>query len=207
MQLGNPTLVSENLQATQVFHLATHLAAKRCASMLAHNQGWPLQLALLCSQDQADVHQCLRQLREDYQLWLDAKQVAASDLFLKNLVKQSPFQGAVMQDLGELVTSVPDVTAQPALVAQLQEWAHHLFQGWGTTKMIEDGNGILRDREDRDSKRKVLRCTKQWDVLRSNQLVASQRREEVKDPLEEGEVCVAPLVHKSLYSARARQAT
>ena len=73
--------------------------------------------------------------------------------------------------------------------------------------IIEDGNGLLRDRESRYSKRKALRCAKQCDVLRSSQLVASYRREGVRDPAEYGEQFVAPDVPATLFSAVGHDTT
>ena len=78
-----------------------------------------------------------------------------------------------MHELGALVSSVADPMSDPALLEPLKSMARRLWLGWGHTKMIEDGNREMRDRETRETTNKSMKILKQWDVLRSRQVLAT----------------------------------
>eukprot|EP00974_Lingulodinium_polyedra_P023069 2227447-Lingulodinium_polyedra.AAC.2 len=112
-----------------------------------------------------------------------------------------------MQELGELVLASDGPLQDQALKAVLVAKAKELWSGWGHTHMIEDGNRELRNRESHDTNNKVLKVAKQWDVLRSRDLVQAYRRVEVQaDPADPALADPEP-VTKALFEATDQEVT
>eukprot|EP00969_Alexandrium_andersonii_P235837 10411954-Alexandrium_andersonii.AAC.1 len=41
------------------------------------------------------------------------------------------------------------------------------FSGWGQSKVVEDANKEMREKETKDTNNKTLRSVRQWDAIRS----------------------------------------
>eukprot|EP00974_Lingulodinium_polyedra_P028264 2727255-Lingulodinium_polyedra.AAC.1 len=172
--------------------------------MLWHTDSWPGRLGLLCSPDQSLARQCLVSLAKDFQVFLEAAEVAKSDVFLLNLVKQSPFSTTLMREMGELALASPDPANDPGLLAVLKSMATSLWKGWGTSALVEHGFKELRDRESRDTTNSVLEKFKQWDVLRSRGVMEADRRQEITAS-ESGPALGGSVVGKELFNAASHQ--
>eukprot|EP00974_Lingulodinium_polyedra_P024108 2334084-Lingulodinium_polyedra.AAC.1 len=68
----------------------------------------------------------------------------------------------------------------PARVGELHRLSLHCYSGFGQTKVIEDGNKVVREAEDSTSNKR-LRITRQWDVLRTKGVLGQHGHQEV-DP-------------------------
>eukprot|EP00974_Lingulodinium_polyedra_P002648 248543-Lingulodinium_polyedra.AAC.1 len=165
----DPWVQSEDSLAAKALDLVLALVHKRASSMLWHSGSWPGLLALLQSQSKADRVGCLQTLLQDFQVWLECQDYGNSDNFLKSLAKNSPFATTWMNELGKLVAGSPNLAEDDQLLEDTQKATALVWMGWGQTKVVEDAFQCLRSREDSDSRHKVLKILKQWDVLRSRE--------------------------------------
>eukprot|EP00974_Lingulodinium_polyedra_P021282 2056334-Lingulodinium_polyedra.AAC.1 len=85
--------------------------------------------------------------------------------------------------------------------------ANRIWGGWGSSQIVEEGNKELRHREDKDTTNKVLKLTKQWDILRSSKLIARHGREEVATPEDDPQLHSPELVDKTLFRPTKHELT
>eukprot|EP00974_Lingulodinium_polyedra_P100976 9783823-Lingulodinium_polyedra.AAC.1 len=100
------------------------------------------------------------QFLQDHDAYRQALDLAEGDRFLANLVRLSCFNTVLVQDVLRLCTTGDDRPA--AVMARLQGFLRPLFCAWGSTKLIEDSFGTMRDREQRDVKNASLRASRLW---------------------------------------------
>jgi hypothetical protein len=197
-----PWIVAENQLAQVALNLVLCLFAKRCGSMSWHSDQWPGMLGLLCSPLDADVRRCIEELRTDYRVWEEAVGLAGASLFIRNIVRDSPFSTTFMQELGALVSAVADPMSDPELLQSLKTMSRRIWLGRGHTKMIEDGNREMRDREARDTTNKSMNIMKLWDVLRSRRIMELRRREEIVADVADPDLATAQPIDPNMFSAR-----
>ena len=174
----HPEVAAQDALAQQAMNLVVCLLEARGASMSWHSDSWPGLLALLCSPLQADVDDCLVQLDNDNLALLTCQTKAAASLFLKNMARMSPLTNAVMSDLCARVLPLGRGMA-PADLSYAQSLSRDIWSSWGQSKVVEDGNKVVRDREERDTTKKRLAPGNQWAVLRGKGVIALHGRQEV----------------------------
>eukprot|EP00974_Lingulodinium_polyedra_P104425 10108312-Lingulodinium_polyedra.AAC.1 len=95
-------------------------------------------------------------------------------------------------------------------MAMLRKVADTIFSGWCQSKVVEDGNKVVRDEETRAvTNKSSLKPARQWDTLRSREVIAGHQRQEL-DPqpgaAEDASQQEAPKVGEGLFTARGHAA-
>ena len=70
-----------------------------------------------------------------------------------------------------------DVTE--AELRDVQTVCRQVCKGFGQTKVVEDGNREARARERQDALNRKISITKQWDALRSAEILGLHRRRDI----------------------------
>eukprot|EP00974_Lingulodinium_polyedra_P075263 7293267-Lingulodinium_polyedra.AAC.1 len=128
--------------------------AKRAGSMQWHSGSWPGLLGSVADEDPRTRVRGIKLFVEDYKIWQEAVSFASIDVVIGNLAKQSFFSTFVLQELGHAVATIAGPTAGGASVDGFAIVARRLWQGWGHSKLAEDGNGQLRNIEAHATKNK-----------------------------------------------------
>eukprot|EP00974_Lingulodinium_polyedra_P064114 6192733-Lingulodinium_polyedra.AAC.1 len=115
--------------------------------MFWHSSSWPGLLGLLHSREEGAPARCLAALLQDWKVYQEARSNAKNSPFLRALVNQSPFATTWVRELAELVAASPDLAEDTDLLAGLQRVVGGVWQGWGHSKLVEDGFQQLRTRE------------------------------------------------------------
>eukprot|EP00974_Lingulodinium_polyedra_P028690 2762413-Lingulodinium_polyedra.AAC.1 len=160
--------------AERMMTLALQLLRWRTGSMSWHTHGWPGQLALLCSTDPGDRARCLANLKSDYEAFLKAQDLGKSVLFLRNAARMSPFATYPMAEVAAALCN--QTPPPPEAVQQVTTVSRQVWSSWGQTKVVEDGNNVMRDLETRAVKSKKVGIPAQWDALRSRGVMEQHGR-------------------------------
>eukprot|EP00974_Lingulodinium_polyedra_P094568 9166408-Lingulodinium_polyedra.AAC.1 len=92
----------------------------------------------------------------------------------------SPLRTRPMSEVRDCLAA--DASGMPdAELREVRQFSQRLWQGWGQSKIVEDGNKLARGVETEDTDTKAMASMKLWDVLRSKEVMASHRRQEI-DP-------------------------
>eukprot|EP00974_Lingulodinium_polyedra_P026702 2574660-Lingulodinium_polyedra.AAC.1 len=67
---------------------------------------------------------------------------------------------------------------------EVVQFARLVFSGWGQTKVCEDANAVVREKETRDTTSKVVAKTKQWDSLRARKVIELHGGTEIEGNVE-----------------------
>eukprot|EP00974_Lingulodinium_polyedra_P054152 5207136-Lingulodinium_polyedra.AAC.1 len=107
-----------------------------------------------------------------------------------------------MAEVVDFLTPLPPyMSAQDRSV--LEALARKIFSTWGQSKVIEDGNKEIREKEDRDTTCKLLGIRKQWDALVAREVIKAHGREEVKPT--GAPTARPPPLPKDLFSCKGHQ--
>ena len=169
-------LAPQQALAQKVLDLVFSLMYARGSSMSWHTDYWPGLLGLVTSPDPADKQACVDELVKDWQAFTDCA-AQKDSLFLKNLVRTSPFRTKPMAEVVDLLPAVGS-TMSVADMEDLQRFAEVVWSGFGQSKVVEDANKEVRDKESRDTTNKHLKIAKQWNTLRSMRVLQSHQRQE-----------------------------
>ena len=177
----SPIVQSQDSLAAKCMDLVLNLLHFRIGSMAWHSESWPGLLALLASGKDADLELCLRKLRLDSEALAEAHAYGRSNVFLRNASRMSPLTRRPVSEVANLLFSVrPGLSTEE--VQQLKAWGKNLWSGWGQTKVVEDGNRIVREHETKDVTNKTVSIAMLWDGLRSAKVLESYGRAEAVPP-------------------------
>ena len=151
----------------------------RAGSMMYHYESWLGQMALGCSPDIRDRDKCIDKLYSDFKIFGRAKERSAKNTFLAKIVKASPFNFAVMEDVVYLLFGPHDRSGEFAR-AQFEKVCSYIFEGWGQTKVIEDNFKHMRDRETHDTTNKNHIPISYWSFAREMGAIESHKRAQVQ---------------------------
>eukprot|EP00974_Lingulodinium_polyedra_P102156 9892841-Lingulodinium_polyedra.AAC.1 len=91
----------------------------------------------------------------------------------------SPFNTTLVREVAEVVVGL--LGGQAEAVHQATECSKQIFQSWGQTKVVEDGNREMRNLESHDVLNRTIGLAKQWDGLRTREVIKAHGWQEV-DP-------------------------
>lgn len=134
---------------------------------------------MLTTGAEADEVYILSELRKDFRAFLDAAIKAVGDVVLAKMVAGSCFNLTLVMEIALLVTS-PLRWSYDMIIDRLLELVKALYMGWGQTKVVEDTNKVLRDRESRDVNNKRLNLVNYWSAMRGGKTIALHDRTEIK---------------------------
>ena len=178
--VDNGAVVTDDALASTALDIVRYLCRERIGSMLWHSGCWPGLLALMTTGIAMDEVNCLALLRADFRNFLDAVIGGVSDVVLKKIVDGSCFQTTLVKDIAEVATRPliwPGGFRQ--MIVKLVRMARALYAGWGQTKVVEDTNRVLRDRETRDVNNRRLSMINYWSAMRGGKTIALHDREEI----------------------------
>ena len=174
----SPLVKLQDMKAERVFTLTYNIFRHRLGSQLWHLCQWPGLLALLCSEVPADVLLFFTLLAEDWFAFQDAKERKLGSVTLKKACDAHPMATTFMSNICYLWFSPLTVTTA-TLIFKMKEMAHEVFQGLGQTKMVEDNFQRMRNREDRDTTNKRLKCMTYWNASTKMGALPLHGREEL----------------------------
>eukprot|EP00974_Lingulodinium_polyedra_P130944 11215788-Lingulodinium_polyedra.AAC.1 len=159
-------LLEDNDQlASQAFDLVVALLRQRAAAMSWHASTWPGLLALCGSADPVDQDAGLARLRADFAAFTAAKALAPTSTFLGKVCAKSAFATRLVSEAAALACSSPGTSDEEAK-GGLYQLSCLVFQGWGQTKVVEDGFQRARDVEERTTRNKLLASKRQWATMK-----------------------------------------
>ena len=203
MQANSPKVVHQDSIAAKAMDLVLNLLHFRVGSMAWHSETWPGLLALLASGEDSDLELCLRKLRVDAEALAEAHAHGRSNIFLRNASRMSPLSRRPVSEVADLLFTVrPGLTTAES--QQLKAWGQRLWSNWGQTKVIEDGNRVVREKETRVVTNKAVSMAMQWDGLRSAKLLETYGRAEVT-PRPNTDADPEPRLTRDLYHATAHK--
>ena len=192
-------VLAQDELADRAVQLVLHILRYRLGALSTWCESWPGLLALLASDDDADVDRCLEELREDYAVLQEVKELGKASKFLAGLAKMSPLNTAPTRELAELVAAGELSRSQRA---HLRDWARLLWSGWGQTKCCEDGFKELRKVETQEVANKVVDVARLWDKLRSMHVLGKHGRDELQTKDLKGSFPKPPKLTKELFQQR-----
>ena len=172
-----------------------------------YSDSWPGLLALMCSPHPADKATCQQLLCADIRAFLHCKTLEGANTFLANCVRTSPFSAKPLPEIKDPLTLVGNVMA-PDSVEQLQSLSDKIFGGCGQTKVIEDVSKEVREKESRAVASKLVSMVRQWDCLRTKDVIAKHGKEELDPtPYGPGVPAAWPEVTEELFTTAQHSPT
>ena len=204
MPLDHHRIQEGDAFAQRLATFALTLVRNRCASMAWHSDYYPGRLALLLSDNNVEVAECVKEFRGDYAAWQKAQEFAPGNSVLAKCASSSCFRAAAIQGVADaLCAATPE--PEPDRVARATAIAHDIFAGFGQTKVVEDTFQVLRDRETRDVRNRTLNRARAWSVARGQGTLGLHNMEEI--PGGGSDVPAHPKVSSKLFETKKHTPT
>jgi hypothetical protein len=169
----SPAVAWQDSLATSLARLVTGIVAERAGSMVWHTSFYPGRLAGIFNEE-ASVG-IMEELKVCTGAWRAAQQQAGP--ILKKMVQRSPFGTTYMK----WVVVIAEQGGWQC-TNMLKELVAAVFSGIGQSKIIEDNNQRLRDRETRDNSSKEVAHLAIWQTPVVNNLLGQYGFSEVQAP-------------------------
>jgi hypothetical protein len=172
-------VVSQDAMAESALDVVVNLLRERLGSSLWNCGYWPGRLAILLFGTLECEEQCLSELRADILAYREAKEHVKGNLVLQRMLESSCFGTTLMSDVAQLVTT-PLIHSYEQMMDKLRNYVRAIYGGWGQTKVVEDTNKVLRDRETRDVTNRRLSCVSYWSAARGGKTIGLHDRTEIE---------------------------
>ena len=172
LTLDSPRVKYEDAVATEIWKICSHLMAERIESCTIYTCTYPYKLAPIASEDPKVAYKYMKDLKEEFEAWLRARASGLPSVVA--LSEMHSLSGRAMQEFCRFARSV-DWMVTPAV----QERVKLLFKGFGSDKLVEDANKVVRDNEQRSASQKCLKGFRIWHAPVSQGVLASYGRTEV----------------------------
>lgn len=173
IRVGDPDVGCEDAQAELCCRFVGELLRQRCGSMMWHTAYYPGLLAPLLSSDPAAVELSMAVFKKHTLAFRAAASCQVSEV--TQMHKRCVLQGEFFQACIHFAEK-----SEWQLSRELNELVAAIFRGFLQTKMNEDANQKIRDRETRACANKVQQHCTQWSVPIKAEVLADYERTEIK---------------------------
>ena len=192
---SDPMVADDDLRAVKLMVLVLNHIRFRTNSMSWHSDDLPGIIALWLSPYDEDHVRALAFVVTAYGNFLEACRRMAKIAYLRNLVRQSPFQQTFVKEFAMIAVS-PSCETPAVRKQRLQEMARDAFCGLGQTKIVEDLFKQIRDREMRDTATKAVKLQRQMHIAFHSSTISEHR---FPEPEYRTESSTAPPVPKRVF--------
>lgn len=159
MRVDDSRVIVEDGLFAAYWSLVLGVVQTRSSSMIRNSCGFPGIFAGLLHQDHEKVQCTLQHLRELQTVFDAAK--GRSETTTKKIVKSCPLGTTAVRWAMKFAAA----GGWSRVTEQLESFIRAMFRCPGHTKLVEDANRVLRDRESRDNPNKSLTHFTEWQSL------------------------------------------